>query len=419
MYGIDIAFLVNRPVKSGENYKGLWMSILILATLILIINWIIEFRRHTRIVKAIPIRVHVNGTRGKSSVTRLIAAGLRAGGKRTIAKITGTLPRVVLPDGREAAIIRLMGANIIEQKYIFRYAASEKPDAVVIECMAVNPVFQWITERKFVRSTIGVITNCRPDHLDLMGETEESVALSLSNTIPPNGICYTAEEKHFNTLNRIAEKRQCKLHKIRPVDVTQTELDAFHYIEHAENVQLALAVCAQCGISRDVALKGMQNAKPDPGALKKYVIKDSGKTIQFYNVFAANDPKSTHKILTMISQSMPDIPRIIILNSRSDRLFRSHQLIDEVTKVDYSHLFLTGEISDKVEAYALHVGIPKNKIVTLGEPLTEVIYQKVLELTTNTSQVVGIGNIAGRIKYGAQIVAHFKHKMKEKKRKTP
>ena len=135
------------------------MTVLIIATVLLIAFWTHEFWRHQRNVKAIPVRIHVNGTRGKSSVTRLIAAGLRAGGKRTVAKITGTLPRVVLPDGREAAIIRLMGANIIEQKYIFRHAVSDKPDAIVVECMAVNPGFQWITERKFVRSTISVITN--------------------------------------------------------------------------------------------------------------------------------------------------------------------------------------------------------------------------------------------------------------------
>ena len=96
------------------------MTVLIIATVLLIAFWTHEFWRHQRNVKAIPVRIHVNGTRGKSSVTRLIAAGLRAGGKRTVAKITGTLPRVVLPDGREAAIIRLMGANIIEQKYIDR-----------------------------------------------------------------------------------------------------------------------------------------------------------------------------------------------------------------------------------------------------------------------------------------------------------
>ncbi len=388
------------------------MTVLILATVLLIAYWMHEYWRHQRNVKQIPIRIHVNGTRGKSSVTRLIAAGLRAGGKKAVAKITGTLPRVVLPDGREAAIIRLMGANIIEQKYIFRHAVKEKPDAIVIECMAVNPVFQWITERQFVRSTISVITNCRPDHLDLMGSTEQSVAMSLSNTIPNGGVCYTAENEHFQLLQKIAKHRHCKIHQIRPTDVTPDELSHFKYIEHAENVQLALAVCAEAGVPRDVAIKGMMTAHPDPGALKKYVIHDGNKTIHFYNVFAANDPKSTGRVIEMVTGHLTNVEKIIILNSRSDRLFRSHQLVDAVNSLDYSYLLLTGEIPDKVEAYALSVGIPREKLFALGEPLPEVVYKKVLDLTGTESHVLGIGNIAGRIYYGSQIVAHFKHKIK-------
>ena len=53
----------------------------------------IESLVHRRCLSKIPYRIHVNGTRGKSSVTRLIAAGLREGGIRTCAKTTGTLPR--------------------------------------------------------------------------------------------------------------------------------------------------------------------------------------------------------------------------------------------------------------------------------------------------------------------------------------
>jgi poly-gamma-glutamate synthase PgsB/CapB len=389
------------------------MIVLILATCALILNWLIEYYRHQSFVNSIPIRVHVNGTRGKSSLTRLIASGFRAGKIKTVAKTTGTLPRFILPDGRESAIIRLMGANIIEQKYIFRYAFQIKPQAIIMECMAVNPVFQWITERQLVRSTINVMTNCRMDHLDLMGSTIQSVTMSLSNTIPKNGICYTAEDEQFHILKKVAEQRHTKIHQIRPTDVTQEELDKFRYIEHAENVQLALAVCAEAGIPRAVALKGMQESRPDPGALKKYKINLKDKTITFYNVFAANDPDSSARIIKMVTGHLQGVEKIIIINSRSDRFFRSQQLIDAVKQLEYSYIFLTGEIPDKVEHYALHVGIPKEKVIALGQPLTDVIYQKVVELTEKESHVIGIGNIAGEIKYGAQIVGHFKHKMQQ------
>jgi poly-gamma-glutamate synthase PgsB/CapB len=208
----------------------------------------------------------------------------------------------------------------------------------------------------------------------------------------------------------MAEKYNTRIHQVRPTDVTPEELQKFHYIEHAENVQLALAVCAECGIKRDVALRGMQNSHPDAGALKKYRLVNQCKEINFYNVFAANDPDSSAHIINLITAHLQDVEKIIIINSRADRLFRSEQLVDAIMPLDYSYLFLTGEITDKVESYALHKGIPRDKVITLGSPLPEVIYNKVLELTTSESHVIGIGNIAGKVYYGAQIVAHFKHK---------
>ena len=54
---------------------------LIVLILILLAIGLIEFYYHNYYLKSIPIRVHVNGARGKSSVTRLIASGIRESGK--------------------------------------------------------------------------------------------------------------------------------------------------------------------------------------------------------------------------------------------------------------------------------------------------------------------------------------------------
>ena len=45
--------------------------------------------------------VYVNGTRGKSTVSRLIDAGLRAGGYRVFCKTTGSLAMTIDVDGGE------------------------------------------------------------------------------------------------------------------------------------------------------------------------------------------------------------------------------------------------------------------------------------------------------------------------------
>ena len=87
---------------------------------------VVENLLHQRCLKRIPVRVHVNGTRGKSTTTRLIAAGLRAGGLRVIAKTTGTAARLIMEDESELPVARRNGrANISEQMRIIRLAARQ------------------------------------------------------------------------------------------------------------------------------------------------------------------------------------------------------------------------------------------------------------------------------------------------------
>ena len=76
-------------------------STILILILFLILIGSLEIYFHRKALENIPIRIHVNGTRGKSSVTRLIAAGLRSGGIRTIAKTTGTAPRVIDENGKD------------------------------------------------------------------------------------------------------------------------------------------------------------------------------------------------------------------------------------------------------------------------------------------------------------------------------
>ena len=77
---------------------------LLIVFIIVSIYGLIEFALHQKRIYSIPIRIHVNGTRGKSSVTRLIGSALREGGIQTISKVTGTYPRLILENGCEVGI---------------------------------------------------------------------------------------------------------------------------------------------------------------------------------------------------------------------------------------------------------------------------------------------------------------------------
>lgn len=59
--------------------------------------------------------VYVNGIRGKSTVTRMIDGGLRAGGWKVFCKTTGTVPMVIGVDGTAGLWSARGRANISEQ----------------------------------------------------------------------------------------------------------------------------------------------------------------------------------------------------------------------------------------------------------------------------------------------------------------
>jgi gamma-polyglutamate synthase len=369
-----------------------------------------ESRRHARQVVRIPIRVHVNGTRGKSSVTRLIAGGLRAGGIRTFAKTTGTMARIVWPDGEETDVFRIGHPNIIEQTRIVRWAAACGAEAMVIECMAVTPELQPLAELRLVKSTVGVITNVRADHLDLMGPGVDDAARVLAQTAPVNGRLFTAERERLPILEGVARARGSTVHLTDAESVSAAELAGFSYFEHAENLALALAVCTHLGVPRKTALAGMHAATPDPGVLQRYHVVTGEKHVTFVNAFAANDPDSTLLIWQRLGLDRGEdgVRRIVLANCRDDRLQRSGQIADLLaTRLQADHAVLTGLGTELVAFQAASKGFPRDQISDLGRLDAEQVYERVLDLVDGRGVVVGIGNIVG---LGQEIVLHFKNR---------
>ena len=375
------------------------MPLLILGFLVfaLCIAGILEHQLHLKSLSLIPLRIHVNGTRGKSSVTRLVAAGLREGGLKTFAKTTGTAPRVIDSNGKDRIIHRLRLPSIGEQVKLLSYFSVQKPDAVVIECMAVQPQYQWIAEHKMVKSHIGVITNVRPDHLDEMGPTEEDVAHSLCNTVPVNSVLITGEDQKPDILKKVAKQNGTTFIKSEESSVQKNELDGFNYMEHPANIAVALDVCKQAGVNRSTALKGMHKVQPDVGALVAWDLDINSKNIRFVNGMAANDPVSTLQIWNFISERFATDKETtcIFFNSRDDRPVRTMQMIEltfEKIKPDY--FFVRG---DKVKKIIDTFGktSPKTKVEVIGleKPLENIISN--LKNLPNNSLIYAIGNQVG------------------------
>ncbi len=302
------------------------LSAVLLASLLAL--GLAERRARDRAREAVRIRIHVNGTRGKSTVTRLIAGALRAAGVRCVAKTTGTEPRLILPDGSERAIRRRAPASIREQLWALRQARALGADAAVLECMAVEPDLQGVSERAMVCSTIGVITNARLDHAEVMGATVDDVASALASTIPAGGTVVVGPTGGLEVLDAACREAGARLVLAAadpppPTASFETAGEGFLAGWAADNAGIALAVTRLLGIPDDVARRGMADAAPDPGAVTHGSVTVAGRQVEYIDASAANDAESLQRLIAPRQQDA-----LFVFNHRRDRPLRLRQFGD-------------------------------------------------------------------------------------------
>jgi poly-gamma-glutamate synthase PgsB/CapB len=382
------------------------------AVVVILIIFIALYRfekiKHTRRLRSIPIRIWVNGTRGKSSVTRLIAAGLRAGGKQVLAKTTGTSPRLIMADGTERHVSRLGMANISEQIRIVKQIQEYGPDAIVLECMALRPDLQQTESLQIIEPNMVVITNVRPDHLDVMGPTINDIARSFIQAVPDHCKVITSGSKIFNRFDGEINKKNLQISTALEKEISNKDQEEFSYIEHKGNIALALAVCQHYGIERGAALMSMQAMEPDPGALRKYILQFGSNKVVMINAMAANDPESTLLIWAATDKKYREIN--LLINCRDDRIDRSFQIADLIQKhMSADHIILTGkgtgvlkkQLQKKIQGKS-------EKILDLGSKNPAQVVDEIASIITDNSLLFALGNTVG---FGFMMLEEFlKHR---------
>ena len=310
-----------------SSLSALIISIIIFALLFALGVW--EKRRNDRNVQSIPIRVNVNGIRGKSTATRLITAILQEAGYKVIGKTTGTAARMIIWNRtREREIKRRpLGVSLNEQIRVINEAASRGAEALVCECMAVRPEYQTVFQHQMLKSTLTVIVNVLEDHLDEMGPTTKEIAYAFAKTIPYNGLAVIPDCEFTPYFKRVAKGRNTKCFVTNDAEISQDFLKKFDYRLFEHNCSVALAVARALEIPDEVAFRGMLNAHPDPGAL---YIQEIRENAVFVNGFAANEPSSSLEIWEVVKTT--DYPwqnPIVVMNCRADRVDRTRQFIKD------------------------------------------------------------------------------------------
>nr|MCU0261360.1 poly-gamma-glutamate synthase PgsB [Ilumatobacteraceae bacterium] len=379
-------------------------------------RWRREFVRHQRRLQSVPIRIHVNGIRGKSTVTRIVAGMLRESGRTTIAKSTGTFAAVIDRDGVDQPILRRGPATILEQiNVVAQHLDDGDVDALVIECMALKPEYQRTSERMIVRSTIGILTNVREDHQDVMGETLPEIARSLLSTCPTAGVLVTSEQdpEILDVMRERCDELGTELIVADPDSVTDADIERFDYIAFKENVAIALAIAKLLDIPRDVAMRGIVDADPDPGVLRLKELSIGPKRVTWANLFAVNDRESMVAAMEKITPSITsDTTTVGILNNRADRERRAIQFADvAVRDLTFDRLVTFGAYERMVTDRLVANGYPAAHILNLGDehhPTIEQIVQRMI-LDQPTGHVVVVGFVNIHTHQAEQMLHYFEH----------
>ena len=366
-----------------------------------------EQSRHNKRIFNIKYRIHINGIRGKSSVTRIIGKILRESDIKTFTKTTGSAARLIDHNGTEH-LIKRRAANIIEQVSIVKTISKHKPEALVIECMAVTPSLQQVCEEKMIHATIGVLTNVREDHQEKMGWTLEEITHSLCEFIPADSTLVCGEQNP--QLVKIIKKRaKEKNTRVILVDnkLSQSDkkiLGKLSYIEHEENIALALKVAEILGIDKETATTAVINTQPDPGALKIHQKKINGKTVSFINAHAINDRESLLKVYKMLKNYGHLNKRNIgVLYNRFDRPERVKVFADIAsTRMNLDAVIILGHYKDVTKVRLIENGFPENKIFKLKKENLNSLLQllsRIAEEEPNKkeSNVIGMVNIHGKL----------------------
>ncbi|MBL7084437.1 MAG: poly-gamma-glutamate synthase PgsB [Candidatus Aminicenantes bacterium] len=373
---------------------------------LLVERYILSQRRQN-----IPLRICVTGTRGKSSITRLIASCLREAGFVVLAKTTGSKPAIIFPDGEEKEIKRRGSASILEEKKILKISTKLQIQALVLELMSIHPENSYAESVQMLNPQILIITNVRPDHLAQMGSSREEIARCFVSSIPENCTVFVPEEEFFPVFKEAAGRMNSELVQIsrnsyKKYFESKQNLPSF---EFEENIRLSLAVTEFLGVDREVALRGIKRVKPDFGSLKVWT-KDFGSPPHRWHLvsgFAANDTESTRRILSSLQKKNLFSGKEIVglLNLRRDRGDRTIQWMKALKDgffPEFQKIFFIGE-----HAHALKRKLrstEKKELFVLKTQAPQKIMVEISNKVKGEAVLVGMGNMGG---FGQGLVEYW------------
>ncbi len=381
------------------------MTVLVLSVAGFLLYLIVERVKIDRWRRRIPQIMIVTGTRGKSSVVRMLTSVLRADGRQVLAKTTGSSPRLLWPDGTETEIKRRGPASILEQKALIKQAATLKVDYLVAEVMSIHPENHYVEAQQILKPDVVAITNCWPDHVDAQGDTEKDVAVTLCRGIPERATVIVTAASNSTVIQSKVEASfgRCVVVEQNASESTRQRIPELHEVEFSENVDLAYGLAKHLGIEDRPIAEGLARVGRDPGAFAMRTLRvgEPAKRLIVVNAFAANDPTSTFRVLSKAQAVAPAISGVVgLMCLRSDRADRTAYWLEALgsgTSIPFRRLYVAGG-----HANALVRRVPIAQKLSHDSP--KHIMQAVARNVDDDTVVFGFGNFVGM---GSQLTEYW------------
>jgi len=407
------------------------LPLVVLASVVLLVGLVIESARLDRSHRGIPLRIAVTGTRGKSSVVRLLASVLREDGRRVLAKTTGSQATLILPDGSSEEIRRRGHPSILEQKQLLYRAVDLGVDVVVAEIMSIHAENHLTETHHLLKPHVVLVTNFRVDHTGAVGDTRGDVAAVLALDVPEGSRVFVPEVEALLTFRESAEESGASLTEV-PVGTAAAvigEGNGTGPADFGENLDLVVAAARSFDVDDETIRRGVQGALQDVGAVRlwQYEPEDSTAPTFLVSAFAANDLESTMLVYDRVMKTLDTNPDqcVGLMSLRADRGDRSLQWADALAGglLDrFSQLYVIGlhapafrrrvrklsaqharrENSREVGAEKRD-GAPSIRILR-SAPAPDLTESVLSDIADSGGVVFGFGNIGG---VGEELVEHW------------
>jgi poly-gamma-glutamate synthase PgsB/CapB len=314
------------------------MSWILGITIVSLAFLIVEAALLRRSVNDIPCRIIVTGTRGKSSLVKVLLAGIRKVEPAAWGKITGDVPSVLAPDGTASPIFRRGPAHLREQARFLVSCHRHRARCVVMESMAISPEAMG-AEMRLMRPSLVIVANVRDDHRETLGDEPDMQRAAYLESLPDGCtwltrdkrlLEYAARSKRYPEPESIGEAGQ--------MQATDQNNDAV-----SEILSTALAALDALDWNTEQSRKAVHDAAVNVVAPPRRV-RFFGEEVILLDAFSANDTQSLDRLWSGWRLDLGDLSDwSVLLNTRADRPLRTRQLcLWLAARRDIDEVYVTG-----------------------------------------------------------------------------